>query len=267
MQTSLLYDGSLSMRQFANLILAACLLSLPASGFAQNADPFGGGPSGADPFGGANPHRSADKHPNTKPAAPPKAEAAKATHKAKKIPGRGASEATLRIRAALGDETSQSFVELPLSDVVQQLSQTHDIPIVVDNRALEEIGLSAEEPVSLTLGKVTLRSFLHVLLSDLDLTYIVKDELMQITTVEAAEQNLVVEMYRFSKKLTPKADIILKALTSSVVPDAWDVKGGPCSVTVIDNVLIVSATEQIHEDVIEFLQKLQGAFENHKASR
>jgi hypothetical protein len=265
MQTSLLYDGSLSMRQFANLILAACLLSLPASAFAQNADPFGGGPSGADPFGGGNPQPLAVKQPNTKKAAQPKAEAAKATRKAKKLSGRGATEATLRIRAALGDETTQSFVELPLSDVVQQLSETHAIPMVVDNRALEEIGLSAEEPVTLSLSRISLRSFLRLMLRDLDLTYIVKDELMQITTVETAEQNLVVEMYRFSKTLTPKADIILKALTSSVVPDAWDVKGGPCTVTVIDNVLIVSATEQIHEDVIEFLQKLQGAFDNHKA--
>ena len=59
--------------------------------------------------------------------------------------------ATLRIRAALGDETTQSFVDSPLEEAVQQLSQTHDIPIVVDKRALEEIGLTPDAPVSLSL--------------------------------------------------------------------------------------------------------------------
>jgi type II secretory pathway component GspD/PulD (secretin) len=253
------------MRNLATLLLAACLLSLPATAIAQNADPFGGDARGADPFGGGTAKPRAVKQPNKKPAAKSRAVAAKATQKAKKVPAGDSSEATQRIRSALGDETSQSFVELPLMDAVRQLSESHDIPIVVDRRALEEIGLSAEEPVTLSLRRVTLRSFLRLMLRELDLTYIIKDEVMQITTVEAAEQNLIVEMYRFSEELSEKSDKILKALIASVIPDAWDVTGGPCTVTVIDNVLIVSATEEIHENVIEFLQKLQQAFEKHKA--
>jgi type II secretory pathway component GspD/PulD (secretin) len=264
MLTSLLYYWSLPMRNLANLVLVACLLSLPASAFAQNATPIDD-PFGADPLGGGKTKPSAVKRPNTKQVAQPKAAATKAALKAKKVPARGSSMATLRIRAALGDETTQSFIELPLQDAVQQLSQTHDIPMVVDKRALEEIGLTPDTPVSLSLRNVSLRSFLRLMLRQLDLTYMVKDEVMQITTVETAEQNLVVEMYKFSEELTEKGDKILKALTSSVVPAAWDVKGGPCSVTGIDNVLIVSAPEEIHEEVVEFQRKLQQAFENHKA--
>lgn len=165
----------------------------------------------------------------------------------------------------LDDKTTQTFIEVPLQDAVQQLSQTHDIPILVDTRALEEFGLTPDAPVTLALRDVSLRSFLRLMLHKFDLTYTVKDEVMQITTVQAAEQNLTLEMYKFSDELTAKSDRILKALTSSVVPAAWDVSGGPCSVTAIDNVLIVSAPESIHEDVIEFLEKLQQAFENHKA--
>jgi hypothetical protein len=93
----------------------------------------------------------------------------------------------------------------------------------------------------------------------------IKDEVMQITTVEAAEQNLVVEMYKFPTDLIEKSDQLLKALTSGVVPDAWENLGGPCSVTAIDNVLIVSATESIHEDVKSFLYKLRQAFETREA--
>ena len=35
----------------------------------------------------------------------------------------------------------------------------------------------------------------------------------------------------------------------------------------VDDVLIVSANERIHEDVREFLEKLERAFEKHKAKR
>ena len=252
------------MRNLANLLIAACLLFLPTSALAQGGaasdDPFG-----ADPFGSGTARPSAVKRPNTRPVSQSKAAAVKAALKAKRDPARGSSMAALRIRATLGDETTQTFIELPLADAVQQLSRTHDIPIVVDKRALEEIGLTADTPVTLSLRNVSLRSFLRLMLRELDLTYMVKDEVMQITTVEAAEQNLIVEMYTFSEELTDKADKILKALTSSIVPDAWDEKGGPCSVTGIDNVLIVAAPEVIHEDVVEFLRKLQQAFEKHNA--
>ncbi|MDA7493004.1 VWA domain-containing protein, partial [bacterium] len=107
----------------------------------------------------------------------------------------GDNETERRIQSALGDETSQSFIELPLSEAITQISEAHDIPIVIDNQALEDIGLSAEEPVTITLKNVTLRSFLRIMLRDLDLTYVIKDEVMQITSQEAAEENLVTKVY------------------------------------------------------------------------
>ena len=115
----------------------------------------------------------------------------------------GDNEVERRIQAALGDETSLNFVELPLSDAVQQISETHGIPIVVDNRALDEIGMSAEDPVNLSLANVSLRSFLRIMLRDLDLTYVIKDEVMQITTTEAAEQNLVNKVYPVGDLVVP----------------------------------------------------------------
>jgi hypothetical protein len=68
---------------------------------------------------------------------------------------------------------------------------------------LEEIGLSADQPVSITLKNVTLRSFLRLMLRELDLTYMIKDEVMQITTIEAAEQNLVNKVYPVGDLVVP----------------------------------------------------------------
>jgi hypothetical protein len=265
------------MRTLANLLLIASLLTLPAFASAQNADPFGAGgdPRGADPFAGGKAKPPAVKPRVAKPPAvrnpaakqatitktvtKTKVVAVKASGKVLQLTIHSSSAAIQRIRAALDDETTQSFVELPLSDAVQQLSESHNIPIVIDNRALEERGLSAEAPVSLSLRKVSLRSFLRLMLNELALTYIIQDEVMQIMTVEAAEEYRTFEMYTFAPELTEISDKIVKALQGAVVPDTWDVHGGQSTITVIDNVLIVSAIEEVHERVIEFLEQLQQA--------
>ena len=108
-----------------------------------------------------------------------------------------------RIQAALGDETTQIFTETPLQEAINQISEAHKIPIVIDNQALEDIGLSADEPVTINLENVSLRSFLRIMLRDLDLTYVIKDEVMQITSQEAAEENLVTKVYPVGDLVVP----------------------------------------------------------------
>ena len=115
----------------------------------------------------------------------------------------GDNETERRVQAALNEETTHFFDETPLSEAVSEISEAHGIPIVVDNRALEEIGLSEEEPVSVDLKNVSLRSFLRLMLRDLDLTYMIKDEVMQITTVEVAEENLVNKVYPVGDLVVP----------------------------------------------------------------
>lgn len=244
------------MQRVAYLSLFTGLLCLPSSVLAQNDNPFGG----SDPF--ARPPRV--KPDTQKNVAQPAPVQAGVTVLAKP---HDSSSAVRHIREALGHSTSQSFIKIPLQDAIQQISDTHRIPVVIDRRALEEIGLSVDEPVTLSLRDVSLRSFLRLLLRDLDLTYMIKDDVMQVTTFEAAERNLVVEMYRFSDDLTEQSDEIVKALTATIVPDAWDVLGGPCTVTNVENVLIVSATENIHEQVRSFLDKLKNAFEGDDTDR
>lgn len=243
------------MQRAAYLLLFPVLLCLPSLVLAQNDDPFGG----SDPF--RAPQNIKPNPPNN--LAPPQRVKLPAIVHAEP---HGSSDTVSTIRKALEQTTSQSFVEVPLAEAVQKLSDTHQIPIVIDQRALEEIGLSFKEPISLSLQGVSLRSFLRLMLRDLDMTYIIKDDVMQITTVQAAEQNLVIEMYRLPDDLIEESDKIVHAVTATVIPDAWDVLGGPCTITNVKNVLIVSATERIHEEIRSFLDKLKNAMEGGSTS-
>ena len=242
-------------------ILAVVVLI--SSAYAQegkpSADPFG-----ADPFGGDS--RGSD------PFAKPRKVVAKPVDRSVKSAAKPVDVAASekRIRDAMNHSTSISAIELPLAEAIYTLSRQHDIPMVIDRRALEELGLSHEEPVTLDLKNVSLRSVLRLMLRDLDLTYMVKDEVLQITTVDAAESSLSVRVHRLPAELTGDTDLFVRTLMSSVQPQLWGTFGGPCSASFISDRLVVSSTEVGHESVEEFLLKLVNAKDptaNGKAAR
>ena len=106
-----------------------------------------------------------------------------------------ATTAERRITAALDDQTTINFADTPLTDVVDYLSRTHEIPIILDVVAIEEAGLLVDEPVNLVLAGITLQSALKIMLSEFELTYVIEDEVMKITTVEVAAEILSTRVY------------------------------------------------------------------------
>ncbi len=244
----------------AVLIATSLSTMLAPSAWSQESDPFG-----SDPFGGDSQRLKTQRtqSPRARPAEAARPSAIGRTAKMGvheiepvKVGIVNGSESEERIRAALGDETSNAFHETPLQEAIQIISKNHNIPIVVDGRALEEIGLTPDTPVNLDLKNVTLRAFLRLMLRELDLTYMIKDQVIQITTIEAAEQNLVTQMYRLPENLVKNSREVLTALQSAVVPDTWSTLGGPSAASTIDHVLIISTTSDVHDQVESFLNTL-----------
>jgi len=105
--------------------------------------------------------------------------------------------------------SSWEFNESPLRDVERAIEDQFDIPVEIDGRALEDLGLDLDTPVTQnSISGISLRSALKRLLGPIDLAYIVKDEVLLITTKEKAQENLVVKVY-------PVADLVLPIDPSS----------------------------------------------------
>src|SRR5262249_8625421 len=111
-----------------------------------------------------------------------------------------------RIFEELNKNTTIDAVEMPLRDVVTYLADAHSIPIVFSAKKLDEAGINPDTPITKTLRGVTLRSALRLLLRDLELTYIVRDEVMQITTPEDAESQLITKVYPVGDLVVPIAN-------------------------------------------------------------
>ncbi|NLF72708.1 MAG: VWA domain-containing protein [Candidatus Anammoximicrobium sp.] len=108
-----------------------------------------------------------------------------------------------KIFSALEDDTRLEFIETPLNSVIDFLKDQHDINIEIDTKALDDIGVGTDSPITRNLKGISLRSALRLMLKDLGLTYVVKDEVLLITTPEEAESKLVTKVYPVGDLVIP----------------------------------------------------------------
>ena len=82
-----------------------------------------------------------------------------------------------------------------LNDVLQYLQDKTGVNLSVPKAVMDEVGITYETPVTLKASNYTLRSVLKKVLGDLNLTYIIKDGQIQITTPERAKQTYTTRTY------------------------------------------------------------------------
>ncbi|MCR4415824.1 MAG: hypothetical protein NUV77_25700, partial [Thermoguttaceae bacterium] len=111
-------------------------------------------------------------------------------------------KAEQRINEALSEPTKIDFTDTPLSDVIAYLEEYHKINIEFDNKALEDAGVGTDTAITRNLQGVSLRSALRLMLRDLNLTYVIQNEVLLITTPEDAGTRLSTRVY-------PVADLVL----------------------------------------------------------
>ena len=87
------------------------------------------------------------------------------------------------------------FSETPLSEVIDYLKTARNIPIIIDRPALDGIGLGSDSPITVSLNGVSLRSCLARLLDELGLDYAIANEMLVITSKEAARTQLDPRIY------------------------------------------------------------------------
>ncbi|HET6879421.1 MAG TPA: VWA domain-containing protein [Pirellulales bacterium] len=116
------------------------------------------------------------------------------------------------ILAALDEKTELDFAEQPLSDVIDYLKQRHDIEIQLDQKALTDAGVGSDTPITRSIKGITLRSALKLILSELDLTYLIRNEVLMITSKTEAESMLTTRVYPVADLVIPVAPLIMRGM-------------------------------------------------------
>lgn len=182
-----------------------------------------------------------------------------------------------RIEAALDSplRAPLDFVAQPLSDVVRVISDDYDIPIVIDSSALDAVASSPDVEVTFSIGNVTLRSALELMLKSAgegDLTYIIDKEVLMITTQEEAEKRLQTLVYRVddlidSDRFATAAerdagvDQLSDVIVSTVEHESWMENGtGEGEIQFFGpGMMVISQTRRVHDQVDALLERLRSA--------
>jgi hypothetical protein len=172
------------------------------------------------------------------------------------------SESEKRITAELDKPTTFEFTETPLADVVDYLRNLHEIQIQFDEKALEDAGIENQVSITRVLKGVSLRSALRRILSNLDMTYIVDDDMLLITTKEAASETLITRTYPVGDLMADgETKGLAAAITESVRPISWTDEGGLGTVAPVKAAksLVVSQTHEVHDEIVKLLRSLRAA--------
>ena len=146
--------------------------------------------------------------------------------------------------------------------MVNQIQEEHGIPIQLDLPALRDAGLNPQEPVTVNVHNVSLKSALRLMLKQHQLTYVIQNEVLTITTPEQAETNLVTCVYDVRDLPSGSGDNIqplIDAITSCVASESWASNGGGQAEIrpLKPGVLVVSQTQAAHEQIGDLLDALR----------
>lgn len=179
-----------------------------------------------------------------------------------------ASKMTAKEKAlmkALNTTISVEFEKNSFEDVVAFLKRVTNVEILVDQRALTEASVSYETPVTLK-AKLSMRTVLKRVLADLNLTYVIKDEAIQVTSRERAKEMTTVRAYYIGDLATltdytvplglsqlamvEQVNRLIGMITKNVDEQSWKVNNpdavGTIAFDPITMTLVVKQTAEIH---------------------
>ncbi len=114
------------------------------------------------------------------------------------------SPAEQEIQQKLITEVNVTYANRPLGEVIDELSAVTGIPMVMDMRALSAVRITTDTPVTLELpSSIKLKSALNLILNNLELTYVIENDVLSITSLEAKRTKVYPKTYRVTDLVTP----------------------------------------------------------------
>jgi hypothetical protein len=176
------------------------------------------------------------------------------------------TEKEKEILKGLSTPITVDFKGSKFQDVLEWFSDKLGLDIIVDKQALEQLMITYDTPVSVKASRISSRTVLRKILGDLGLTYVVKDQTVQVMTPEMARGLLTTRVY-YIGDLVGQVDFslppalnqlqmaqnitgLLDYITKNVDPDSWAVneRGGLGTIAYdpIRGAIIVKQSAEVH---------------------
>lgn len=171
------------------------------------------------------------------------------------------------IEAKLKAIINVDFKETPLNQVVADIRTWHGLNIVLDRPALADEGIAETRPITMRLTNVSLRTALNLLTHDARLTYMIRDEIIVITTEQTARGKVLTKIYTVSDLVgvtgrlidNTSVDCLVKLIQNAIAPQTWTEMGGNGSIDFYPRGinLVIKQTPDIHEQITCLLEGMR----------
>ena len=168
---------------------------------------------------------------------------------------------------ALDAPVTISLADQPLKYVLEELSTKMGQELHIDQKSLTEMSIDLQKPSTIEARGVSARTVLRQVLGAEGLTFLVKDQIIQVMTVEKARDQLATKVYYlgdlvqgvgpFAGPFTwgPVIDfeqtqanvrVVVEAIKTSIDPEVW--KNGYASINfhLPSMSLVVRAPSEVH---------------------
>jgi hypothetical protein len=182
-----------------------------------------------------------------------------------KCEGDDNSVAVAQIKRALSSPlggVGLDYADSPLEAVISDLQERCGLPIQIDTAALDNNGIGPDAPVTINVRNITLQSGLRLILRPLQLTYVIKDEVLMVTTQEEADSQITVCVYDVRDLIDGSRPESLtdltNVLTSCIRAEKWQANGGKGSIrSYSPNLLVIAQTQAVHDQIRKLLETMR----------
>jgi hypothetical protein len=167
---------------------------------------------------------------------------------------------------ALNKPITIDLKDAKFEEVIAYLEEKTGLTFLVDKNALEQAGVGYDTPITVKARGVSLRSIFRKVLGELNLAYVIKDELLQITSAERAKNMMTTRAYYMGdlvgvggfnfgplgNALQVYNDVtqMIATIVQTVDPDSWEINGHGGAGTITFNpgtmTLIIKNTAEVH---------------------
>ncbi len=156
-----------------------------------------------------------------------------------------------------------------LEEALQELSTAMNQNLFIDKKSLKDLEIDLQKGATLQANGVSTRTVLRQILAAQGLTFVVKDEAIQVVTVEKARDMLVTRVYYLGdvvqgvgpfggapnwgtfldfQQTMSNVETIVKSIQGTIDPLAWRERGGPGTITFHypSMSIIVRASTEVH---------------------
>ena len=168
----------------------------------------------------------------------------------------------LRVLNVLKEPTEVAFNDNPLEDALRYLKDLHQVEIWIDKEALSAKGIATDTQVNLSLSGISLRSVLRLMLEPLALTYVVENEVLKVTTQEAADRTVVTRTYPVGDLFATReeAEELVESLVCGLgLTQRAKVGLKLLAVSVPSGAIIARLSRPLHDELLQLLRDLREA--------